>query len=135
MGIVDWTDKYSVAIESIDNDHKQLIGIINQLFNAMTKGEGAKVISPLVDELQKYTVYHFNREETFFRMTNYPNAFQHNQEHALFIQKVKEFKTKIGSGNTTFSPDLLNFLRDWLLNHITNVDAMYAEHFKKYGLK
>ncbi len=135
MGIVDWNNKYSVAVDSIDNDHKQLISIINQLFNAMTKGEGSKVLSPLVDELYKYTIYHFNREETYFRMTNYPNALQHNQEHAMFIQKVNEFKAKVNSGKLDFSPDMLNFLRDWLLHHITNVDAMYAEHFNKYGIK
>ena len=135
MGIVDWNSNYSVAVDSIDNDHKQLISIINRLFNAMTKGEGAKVLSSLVDELYKYTIYHFNREETFFRMTNYTNALQHNQEHAMFIQKVNEFKAKVNSGKLDFAPDMLTFLRDWLINHITNVDAMYSSHFTKYGLK
>ena len=56
MGIVGWNNSYSVAVDSIDSDHKQLISIINQLFNAMTKGEGSKVLSPLVDELYKYTI-------------------------------------------------------------------------------
>ena len=135
MSMIEWKQDYSVSVNSIDDDHKKLIGIINQLFNAMTKGEGSKVVSPLVDELQKYTIYHFNREETYFRMTNYSNAPVHVKEHAFFVEKVKEFKVRVSSGNLTFSPDLLNFLRDWLLNHITNSDKAYSEHFKKFGLR
>lgn len=134
MNIVEWKPEYSVAVESIDKDHQKLFEIVNRLFRSMSKGEGSKIISSLVDELQSYTIYHFNREETFFRLTNYPNAYIHQQEHASFIVKVKDFKQKINSGNVSFSPDLLEFLRDWLMNHIMNSDKMYSEHLKKYGI-
>ncbi len=135
MGIVDWSSKYSVSVESIDNDHKQLFSLINQLFDAMTKGGGSKIITTLVDELHRYTVYHFNREEVYFRMTKYEKASEHINEHAFFIGKVKDFKTKVSSGDLTFSPDLLDFLRDWLITHITHTDKEYSEHFSKYGIR
>ncbi|MGD9978456.1 MAG: bacteriohemerythrin [Bacteroidales bacterium] len=135
MGIFEWKDNYSVSINSIDNDHKRLFELMNQLFDAMTKGEGSKILLPLVDELHRYTAYHFNREEVYFRTTNYPNAQQHVQQHTAFVDKVGEFKAKISAGKLDIAPDLLQFLRDWLLNHILKVDRMYTEHFKKFGVQ
>lgn len=133
--MIEWKQDYSVSVASIDDDYKKLIAIINQLLNAMTKGEGAKVLAPLIDELYKYTVYHFNREETYFRMTNYANTDMHIKEHAYFVNKIKEFKDRVSAGNVSFSPDLFSFLRDWLLKHITLTDKMYSDHFLKSGLR
>jgi len=68
MGLISWENSYSVKVGSIDADHKKLVEILNSLFTAMSKGEGSKMISDLVKELHRYTIYHFSREEAFFRL-------------------------------------------------------------------
>lgn len=134
MELFSWKNDYSVKVGSIDSDHQKLFDIINLLFTAMSKGEGRQVISDLVKELQSYTIYHFNREETFFRITNYPNAASHLEQHKIFVNKVKEYKEKVDKGNNNFSPEMLTYLKDWLLNHILVTDKAYSDHFTKHGI-
>ena len=134
MELFSWKNDYSVKVGSIDSDHQKLFDIINSLFTAMSKGEGRQVISGLVKELQSYTIYHFNREETFFRVTSYPNAANHLEQHKIFVSKVKEYKEKVDKGNNNFSPEMLAYLKDWLLNHILVTDKAYSDHFTKNGI-
>lgn len=133
MKIAVWKPELSVSVKSIDEDHQKLFDLINQLFEAMTKGKGKEVIGSVIEELEKYTIFHFNREETYFRVTNYARVVEHTREHQIFKQKVAEFKNNFSSGSS-ITPEVLTFLRDWLLNHISKSDKAYEEHFKKFTL-
>ncbi len=134
MKIAVWKPELSVSVKSIDEDHQKLFDLINQLFEAMTKGKGKEIIKSTVEELEKYTIYHFHREETYFRVTNYARGAEHTREHQIFKQKVAEFKKNVLSSDSSIAPDVLTFLRDWLLNHISKSDKAYEEHFKKFTL-
>ncbi len=133
MKIAVWKPELSVSVKSIDEDHQKLFDLINQLFEAMAKGKGKEIIGSAIEELEKYTIFHFNREETYFRVTNYAMGAEHSREHQIFKQKVAEFKNNLSS-NSSIAPDVLTFLRDWLLNHIAKSDKAYEEHFKKFTL-
>ncbi len=135
MKIAIWDQRYSVSVKSIDQDHQKLFDLLNQLFEAMTKGQGKNIIGSIVQELERYTIYHFNREETFFRTTGYSKANEHIAEHSFFKQKVAEFKQNINKSDSTITPDVLTFLRDWLVNHILKIDKAYEAHFKKYSIQ
>lgn len=134
MTIANWKPEYSVSVKSIDEDHQKLFDLINQLFDSMTKGRGKEIINDIISELEKYVVFHFGREEMYFRVTNYPFASQHIKEHQYFKQKVVELKKDIASDKGTVAPDVLGFLSDWLKNHITKSDKAYEDHFKRYGV-
>lgn len=134
MAIVNWKSEYSVSVKSIDEDHQKLFNLLNQLFDAMTKGRGTEVINDIISELERYAVFHFGREESYFRVTNYPFTQQHIKEHQFFKQKVAELKKDVASNKGMVAPDLLGFLSDWLKNHIAKSDKAYEEHFKKYGV-
>jgi len=135
MQIVFWKPEYSVGVKSIDDDHRKLIDILNRFFEAMTKGQGKIIIGEIIKELEDYAFYHFNREETFFRLTNYPESDEHVKEHQFFKQKLMEMKKEVENGTSSTTPELLVFLRDWLLHHIVSVDKAYESHFRKYGIK
>ncbi|MEW5845662.1 MAG: bacteriohemerythrin [Bacteroidota bacterium] len=134
MTIANWKPEYSVSVKSIDEDHQKLFDLLNQLFEAMTKGQGKSIVPNIINELENYSVYHFNREELFFRATNYPNSVKHIQEHQCFKQKIAELKNDVLGNKAMVAPDVLGFLSDWLKNHIAICDKAYEEHFKKYGV-
>lgn len=134
MALFEWKDSFSVGIESIDNDHKGLINIINDLFDAISHGMAKEHISSVLAKLIDYTKTHFKREEAYFEKTNYPLIEEHKQQHDLFINKINNLQTDFEKGNQTISVELLKFLTDWLVNHILSSDRKYKEHFKKYGL-
>lgn len=60
-----WTDALSVNIKEIDDQHKKLVNMVNQLHAAMLKGEGKTVVGPILAELTANTVYHFSIEEGY----------------------------------------------------------------------
>lgn len=130
-----WDEKYSVGIQSIDNQHKEIFGILNKLLNAMKMGQGNDVTTQIILELDRYAVNHFHKEEFFFKRFNYQGSAEHIIEHQNFIKKVTILKPDLKSGKITVSFELLNFLKDWIDHHILVVDKQYSECFRQNGLK
>lgn len=123
MPLMDWTDKLSVGIGTIDGDHKQLVSMANELFEAMRTAKGKDVLGKILDGLIAYTKTHFAREETYMGKHAYPREHDHKAEHAAFVKTVLEVQTKFKAGETAvLSMQVLNFLRDWLVKHIQGSD-------------
>jgi hemerythrin len=130
-----WEEKYSTGIQSIDSQHKEIFNYLNSLLDAMKLGQADKVLFQIVLELEKYAIVHFQKEEFFFERFNYSAASEHIQEHRLFMQKVASLKSDLKSGKMVISIELLNFLKDWIDNHILISDKAYSDCFLKNGLK
>jgi len=128
MARIEWNDNLSVGIESIDKQHIKLINLINNLYDAMSEGKGSQIIELILKEMIDYTDYHFNYEEKLFDKCNYQNTKEHILEHEKFKDQVSDFYVKFQSGNKYFSINLVNFLTDWLKNHIMISDKKYAPY-------
>jgi len=132
--LIEWSDKYSVQIDEIDNQHKQLVDIINKLYRFFKAGNVKDKIHPILDELIDYTHYHFQTEERYFRVFNYSDAKRHVVEHQIFTKKVSDFLKDFEAKKLTVSYDVMLFLKDWLLKHILISDKEYISCFKEKGL-
>lgn len=130
-----WDDKYSVGVQSIDNQHKEIFDILSKLLNAMKMGQGNDVTTQIILELDRYAVIHFQKEEFFFKRFNYQGSAEHIIEHQDFTKKVAILKPDLKSGKMTVSFELLNFLKDWIDHHILVIDKQYSECFRLNGLK
>lgn len=130
-----WQKAYIVDIKEIDDQHKQLVLILNKLYSAFMKKEHGNIITEVMDELISYTKYHFEAEEKYFVLFGYKWTHEHIRHHRIFIDKMKAFKLEVANKNSATTFKLINFLRDWLKNHITVEDQKYVELFKKEGLK
>jgi len=130
-----WDEKYSVGVQSIDNQHKEIFRILNKLLEAMKMGHGSDVTTQIILELDRYAVIHFQKEEFFFQRFNYQGSIEHIAEHQNFIKKVDILKPDLKSGKMTVSFELLNFLKDWIEHHILVIDKQYSECFRLNGLK
>jgi hemerythrin-like metal-binding protein len=126
---------FSVGVNEIDNQHKKLIDLINQLNDAMHAGKGAEILGKVLSELVNYTVYHFNYEESLMAQHHYDDTPAHKLEHKKFIETVGAFKQKFDSGNAVISVEIMNFLRDWLTNHIMKTDKKLGQGLVKAGVK
>ena len=133
---IEWSDKkLSIGIPSIDTQHKQLIAIINKLFDAMTTGKANIVMSEIFDELVKYTQTHFANEEALFKKHGYPQNDAHVKEHVALVTQAADLQAKFKAGSLTVSSATLNFLKDWLNNHIAVSDKAYAPFLIEKGVK
>ena len=137
MAWMEWTQEYSVDIVKIDDQHKKLIGIINELYEALTIEGGKKeAINKVINELYDYTQYHFSAEEELMRKFSYPQYINHKSAHDNFIMKVVEFQDEYRQGRIlVLNVEIIQFLRDWLFNHILTVDKQYSSFFNQQGIK
>jgi len=135
MAIITWNDSLSVKVAEIDKQHQKLISIINELHDAMRLGKGKEILGKTVNGLIVYTATHFKLEEKYFAQFGYPDTDSHKKEHAAFVQKVSGFKDGFEKGKLTLTMDVMNFLSDWLKNHINGTDKKYSQFFNDKGLR
>lgn len=135
MSLIEWTDSLSVNIEEIDNQHRKLVGFINELHLAMRERKAKDVLGKIVEGLTDYAIVHFSTEEKYFDQFNYLKSASHKREHESFIGKVNDFKTGFDKGKIMLSMDVMDFLKDWLVKHIQKTDMAYAPFFHENGLK
>lgn len=126
MALFAWDDKLKTNHPVIDTDHRKLVDLVNQLAEAMQTGKGKEISGKVLNELIKYTTSHFATEERLMSAHNYVKAPEHKAEHAKLVKEVLDFKAKFEAGSITLNSSLLNFLRDWLINHIMHSDKALA---------
>ena len=132
---VTWKDAYSVGISSIDQDHKKLLGMINQLQTAAHYQTDDDLIEQTLNDLVDYTRYHFAREEDLMRESNYPDFEAHKQQHEQMVQQVTKFIDEYRIDKTRTIDNVTLFLKTWLINHINGSDQAYAPYLKQHNVK
>lgn len=120
--ILEWSERFKLGHKRIDSDHQKLIALINQLSDAMTKRVGKEACCGVLQELVSYFQTHFAMEEDLMARHNYSQSAAHKAEHVQFVKQVEELQAKFETGSVTLSISLLNFLRNWLANHILMTD-------------
>ncbi|MFP4556546.1 MAG: bacteriohemerythrin [Bacteroidales bacterium] len=135
MGFFTWKDSFAFGIESIDQDHKRLVEMIDELYSAMSQGKAKEVVNDIVAGLIDYTKVHFRREEMYMKSVGYNDFEEHKRVHREFVEKVHKFQNKLKEGRTNISVEVTTFLRDWLSEHILNTDKKFVPEMIKYGIK
>jgi len=130
QNVFNWDQSYSVDVSEMDEQHKKLFNLINELYLSMKSGKTKENIGQIVDELVQYTKYHFGEEEKLMRIHKYPEIKQQEISHKEFVSKIQATTEKIKSGQAVVSVDLLNFLKDWLVKHIKGLDKKYGPYMK-----
>ncbi len=133
--MIEWTSDLSVGIPQLDDDHKKLIDLLNQIFVASYAGVGDQLVMKVVKELIDYTHYHFQREEDLLVKNHYPACSTHKEEHQKLIAELMSIKENIPTDlSDGLSTELTLFLRHWLIDHIKTHDLKYAEFIKELGV-
>jgi len=136
MPLIEWTAELSVGIDSIDEQHKKLINMINALNDAMLTNSSNELLGKIFTGLAAYTQKHFAYEENMFAEFGYTDSQEHKRQHAELIAQVVELKEKfMENPQGTISADLMLFLKRWLTNHIMRTDKEYAEFLISKGVK
>jgi len=128
---VEWHDSYSVGIDTIDDDHKKLLGMINQLQTAAHYKTDKTSIEEILNGLVDYTQYHFTREEGMMRESEYPDFDEHKKQHEEMISQVNKFVDEYRIDGTKTIEEVAMYLKTWLINHINGSDQKYAPYLKE----
>ena len=122
MALIEWNDKeLCVGIELIDSQHKVLIGYINDLSDLVHTKSSEKDVHNLFQKSVDYSQYHFDAEEAYFESLNTSDLELHKLQHKHFIEQLNQFSI------TKLTPDLLEFLLEWLVIHIQCEDKKFIQ--------
>jgi hemerythrin len=126
MAVFEWTDKYSVGVKILDDQHKKLFAMINRLHEAMASGNGNETVQAVLRELVDYTKVHFAAEEKLMQSNHYQSYLQHKVLHDKFATQAQDICLKLRSGKAMVTLTVMNMLKQWLTNHILNEDQRYV---------
>jgi hemerythrin len=129
METIVWTDKISVGVKLFDDEHKQLINFINKLNHALQIGSAQKTMDEILVGLVNYTKIHFKHEEEAMLKYKYPDYVIQKKEHDDLTSQVTDFYERLKTGKSSFSLELMDFLSNWLINHIQKTDMKYKNFF------
>lgn len=129
-----WTDDLSVDIQEVDEQHKGLIGLINQLHVAVCENHGKDTAREILDQLAESTRTHFLLEESLMRLTHYSGFAVHKEQHESLMEQMRMLQQKLDVQDITINVELLHFLKNWLTQHIGTCDRNFSAHFAKSGL-
>ena len=129
-----WSPDYSVNVKDIDEQHQELVRILNRLFVAVSRQEGDETIVATLDDLMSYTKYHFALEEQLMQKANYADFETHKAEHKKLIEQLNQLRQKQATKQEHLYFEILGFVKTWLKGHILNVDTKYSPAMKKAGI-
>jgi hemerythrin len=137
--LISWNKKFETGIEEIDRQHKNLFAIAERLYEAK-KGDGENLglrIDKTAEELLEYTEIHFKTEESLMEKCNYAGLSEHKRIHSKFKETAIEYKIRIKErrGDLFLAMEMMNFLIDWIVVHVSVTDKEYVPYLKASGQK
>ncbi len=129
-----WSENLSVGLDAIDSQHRTLIDLINELYKQIKSGATKDAVGEALDKLIDYTGSHFKYEEELFVQYKYPEQASHKELHHKLVSQVVDFQRQFKEDGKDISIELMEFLKDWLLNHIKKTDMKYSSFLRSKGV-
>lgn len=134
MSVFEFDQSLQLGIAAIDEQHKRFIGYINDAWDALERNEGSDEYLFILNQLMDYAMEHFSFEESLMRDHGYPGYADHKASHDETAAELFEFDMRLLADNPEESRAFVQFLQDWLQNHIKVVDIELATYLKSKGV-
>ncbi|MEO5336632.1 MAG: bacteriohemerythrin [Magnetospirillum sp. WYHS-4] len=132
MAYLEWQPNLSVGVTELDEHHKQLVALINQVYDSLAAVDQQERLARVLNDLVAYTRFHFDREEHYLRVNGYPDYNSHRAAHAALVQQVMELQDRINRDPASVKAmDTMDFLSRWLIQHIVGQDLKYKSYLAK----
>jgi len=130
---VEWNSKLECGIKLIDEQHRKLVKLVNEMYNHATGNEVQErdYFNSIIQQTVEYVKNHFATEEKIMIITKFEGYYNHKKEHDHFILTIVKKIRDYNEGNRLTLSSFSRFLKDWILSHIVFVDKQYIEHLKK----
>lgn len=118
-----WDDSLCTGIDVIDEHHRHLFDLTNDLYDVVAEKRGSREIARLLKALDLYAHVHFDAEEKMMVHYGYYGLTLQQKQHHRFHERLKSFHEELHTNPLTVQYDVLDFLRNWLVSHIRHEDA------------
>ena len=137
--IVIWDNSYATGIELIDSQHKELVTLTNQLYQACINEEEAveDAFKEAMSRMVEYVRFHFSAEQQLLERIGFPNHKSHKELHDALVKNILKAAKEYDMGRKFVPNNFVRVLKDWVFGHIAFHDKFYAAYVaeqKKKGL-
>lgn len=129
MDTILWSEKYSVGIDKFDHQHKQIILLINKMFDSPEVKVNSNLISDTLTTMTQYSLSHFIEEEAYLKENGYDDFENHKNKHHEFLVKTMKLNQATMLCVNEVPGKLLNYLKEWWTFHILYEDMKYKDSF------
>jgi hemerythrin len=131
MSFIHWREELLTGIGSIDTQHRWLVDTTNRLHEEVNKSSPDRTrAGEILAGLVGYTLKHFTMEEELFARHGYNDSEAHIEQHNIFREQIMLFLARHNTGDVV-SPETLDVLKLWLIEHIMKTDKSYVQFFRE----
>jgi len=132
--LVTWSATYSVGIKLIDDQHKELLNLVNDMYNHVNNDDEEAeraYFKGVIKQVVDYVKIHFATEEKIMKKTKFQGYIGHKKVHDSFIMNVVDIINQFDEGKRLPLISFTHFIKDWILTHIAIMDKQYFEYLMK----
>ncbi len=131
--LISWDNQFAIGIKSIDEQHKQIVQLLNVVYANFKQGKAKAEIKASLTEFINVITTYLQQQETYYKQFSYAKADECATEHKLFLQKINQFNKDYSANKIKFLDDIIEDIKQWIfVNVVTNTD--YVKLFKQNGL-
>jgi len=131
---IQWNNSYSVNVKELDDQHKYFLSLLNRLYRYIYANKSRDELKSILTDLVSYKSNHFATEEKYFDLYDYENSVEHKKEHKKLEQQISDFQNEFLEGKKDITVELVDFLENWLIDHLDTQDKKYTKCFNEHGL-
>ena len=128
-------EEFVVGIGNIDKQHKILTETLKNLQTIDRHNVRSKVLVETLCRMTEYSNFHFEIENKFMEMFNYPDQDEHKNEHREFLKKTAEFNLGVMNTQLSIPNEVMTYLENWITNHFLKSDVRLKNFYDKNNLK
>lgn len=124
MALLEWRDEFATGIPSIDYEHRNLIGLINDLHTRAMRNPDKGPVEDTLGDIHANISAHFALEEKVMRDLDYPQYDSHKAEHEALLDDIRAIMDKVHADREfDYRTSLADCLRDWFGDHFKGADS------------
>ena len=136
MPLIAWTNQMNVGVKLLNNDHKMLMNLINNLHDGLVTGRTKPDLEDTFERLIAFTRLHHAHEEKFLAEAGYHDFQMHEQEHGQMVEQLLELQIQFTStAQLGAEMEIVQQLRVWLFKHIQGADQQFIPHLKTINVE
>ncbi len=134
MDYFEWNDALKVGNQLIDQDHFELVTLVNELHQAVQEGKSTDALAKILQALLNYTREHFQREELLMEHIAYADIESHKAMHQKLLDQVLVLQDAFERGRSEVASNTAELLRYWLTHHIMRTDKKLSQAIREAGV-
>ena len=123
MALLEWKDHYSVGIEAVDHEHRELIDLVNRIGKTLISGRPLSKVEDEFGDLHRAISSHFALEERFMRERGYDQLVQHKNDHERLLEEIRDIMEDYEVTDNFDDRRLAQRLDAWFSRHFESHDA------------